>query len=104
MKDLTPYPLLASNVFFVQRINFRGKGKVPVGKPTGLVCGQFYVDPVIDIAPFGVVIGVLCHLRHRGHKIKGLNKIAEQELADYPVITSLPMRTSDHALFNFGFS
>ena len=68
-----------------------GKIEVLFSNPSSVVCCQLNRDPVVNVAPFRMMVAALsdkCHLRHQ---TKSLLKVAEGEGALQCVVSSSPI-------------
>ena len=77
-----------------QRVDRDRQLPVEVAESAEVVGGQFNGDPVVDVAPVGMVPACLSEQGHLAHETEGLNKIAEREVASQPIRRQRPQRQS----------
>ena len=75
---------------WVERVDARGKSDVFPGESAGAVGGEQDVDPVPDIAPFRVVIGLFGKRRDAGHEGEGFAEVAKPEASGNAAAAFVP--------------
>ena len=62
-----------------KRLDRPGHGRVTIGQAVGIVGSEGDLDPVVDVEPFGMVIGLFGEQGDTGHESEGLGEILEAE-------------------------
>jgi len=77
-----------------QRVDRDRHLPVEVAESAEVVGGQFNGDPVVDVAPVGMVPACLSEQGHLAHETEGLHEVAELEVASQPIRRQRPKRQS----------